>query len=107
VGSWLHEDEFFSEDAGAPIDEFLEFHADGTYAYRKGQAATDEKKRSFGASRKRKSESGRWRAGDGIISVRGDADEEWIPLGRYAMTEDQRTMRISYESGNRKLWIRQ
>jgi hypothetical protein len=107
VGSWLHEDEFFGEDAGAPIDEFLEFHADGTYVYRKGQIATDEKKRSFGANRKRKSESGTWRADDGVISVRGAGDDEWIRLGRYAMTEDKRAMRISYDSGNRKLWIRQ
>ena len=31
----------------------------------------------------------------------------WRRIGRYGMTEDGQTMRITYDRGGRKLWSRQ
>ncbi|HWC03047.1 MAG TPA: hypothetical protein VHF87_09755 [Methylomirabilota bacterium] len=32
---------------------------------------------------------------------------QWQRVGRYGVTEDGQTMRITYDAGGRKLWSRQ
>lgn len=104
IGSWAYRDEFFSEEVSVARNEYLELHADGTYELGKSGEVAEGAGESTRAS---KAASGRWRAEGGTLYFRNTGGTEWFPVGRYAMKADGRSMRISYERGNRKLWTRQ
>jgi hypothetical protein len=85
-------------------EEFLVFRADGSYAYGKGRSVAGGSGWSFEGGGG-PSETGRWRAADGIFYVL-QPDGQWGRVGRYGMTDDGQTMRIIYDRGGRKLWSR-
>jgi hypothetical protein len=107
IGSWAYRDEFFSEEDSVARDEYLELHADGTYVLGKSGEGPEGIGESTRAGKARTPESGHWRAKDGTLYFRNKGGAEWFPVGRYALKADGRSMRISYERGNRKLWTRQ
>jgi hypothetical protein len=104
VGTWVGQTLVTSGNASMASEEFLVFHADGSYTYGTGRAVAGGSGWSYegggGAT-----ERGRWRAEDGVFYVL-QPDGQWRAVGRYGMTEDGQTMRIIYEGGGRKLWSR-
>lgn len=107
VGRWTYRDEFFSEEDSVARNEYLELHADGTYVLGRSGDMQDGAGESTRAGKARKPESGRWRAEDGVLYFMVTRGVDWMPVGRYLLKADGRSMRISYERGNRKLWTRQ
>ena len=107
IGSWVYRDEYISEEDSAARNEYLEFHGDGTYVFNKSGDATEGSMRSSAAGKMRKPENGNWRAQDGVLYVMNKGGADWIRVGLYEMKENGRSMRISYERGNRKRWTRQ
>jgi hypothetical protein len=107
IGSWVYRDEFFSEEDSVTRNEYLELHADGTYVLGKSGAVPEGAGEPTRAGKGRRPDSGRWRAEDGTLYFGNKGGAEWFPVGRYALKPDGRSMRISYERGNRKLWTRQ
>jgi hypothetical protein len=107
IGSWVYRDEFFSEEDAVARNEYLELHADGTYVLGKSGSVPEGVGEPPRAGQARKPESGHWRAEDGTLYFGNKGGVEWFAVGRYAMKADGRSMRISYERGNRKLWTRQ
>jgi hypothetical protein len=104
VGTWVSQTLITSGDASMASEEFLIFRADGWYAYGKGRAVAGGSNwgvQGGGGP----TERGRWRAQDGIFYIL-QQDGQWQRVGRYGMTEDGQTMRITYEGGGRKLWSR-
>jgi hypothetical protein len=107
IGSWVYRDEYFGEEDSAPRNEYLEFRADGSYSLGRSGDAMEGSRTAFAARKMRKPETGSWRTEDSELYVKGKGSEDWIHVGRYSMKADGRSMRISYEQGNRKLWTRQ
>lgn len=107
IGSWTYRDEFFSEEDSSARNEYLELHADGTYVLGRSGDMQDGAGESTRAAKAHKPESGRWRAEDGVLYFMVNRGVDWMPVGRYLLKADGRSMRISYERGNRKLWTRQ
>jgi hypothetical protein len=107
IGSWVYRDEFVSEEDAVTRNEYLELHADGTYVLGKSGVVPEGAAEPTRAGKARKPEEGHWRAEDGALYFRTKVVAEWFPIGRYAIKADGRSMRISYERGNRKLWTRQ
>lgn len=106
VGNWTYQNVIASGDASFASEEHMALRADGTYLYRKGRTAAGGDDWSFEGGNDGKAESGRWRAQNGILFVMGSHGGEWTRVGKYGMTSDGKTMRITYERGNRKLWSR-
>lgn len=107
IGSWVYHDEFFSEEGSAARNEYLEFHADGTCLLDNGEEVTEGDGESARPGKAPKPRSGRWRTEDGVLYTRNNGSADWVRIGRYAFRDQGRSMRISYERGNRKLWTRQ
>jgi hypothetical protein len=86
------------------IEHFLVFRADGSYSSGTGRAVAggiDWHQEGGGGP----VEHGRWRAQDGIFFVR-QPNGQWGRVGRYGMTDDRQTMRITYDGGGKQLWSR-
>ena len=80
--------------------------ADGTYLYGTGRAVAGGGNWSWNGGNGGDEERGRWRAANGVLYVLGQ-DGQWARVGAYGMTEDGTAMRITYDSGGKKLWNRQ
>ncbi|MEO8004294.1 MAG: hypothetical protein ABI771_05275 [Betaproteobacteria bacterium] len=107
IGSWAYRDEFFSEEDSVVRNEYLELHADGTFVLGNSAAMAEAGGESSRAGKARQPESGHWHADDGALYFRNKGGADWIRIGRYSLKDKDRSMRISYERGNRKLWTRQ
>lgn len=104
LGHWSHQNLIVSGNASFASEEHLLFRADGSYVYAKGATAGGASDWSFESSGGER-EDGLWRARDGVLFVLGKSGQ-WARVGTYGMTEDGRTMRVSYDGGGRKLWTR-
>jgi len=104
VGQWTHQDMIVSGNASFASEERLQFRADGSYAYGRGPAAAGGADWSFDGGRGNDVEHGLWRTENGVLYV-GDG-ARWNRVGTYAQTEDGSAMRISYDGGGRKVWVR-
>jgi hypothetical protein len=104
VGTWVSQSMISSGDASMASEQFLVFHADGTYVYGTGRAVAGGSSWSYegggGAT-----ERGRWRTENGIYYI-STQDGEWKRVGKYGMTEDGRTMMITNDRGGKKIWNR-
>ncbi len=105
VGTWVGQTMISSGDASMTSEQFLVFGADGSYAYGQGRAVAGGSGWSHDFGTGGAMERGRWRAEDGILYL-SDQGGQWKRIGRYGMTEDGQTMRITYDAGGRKLWSR-
>jgi hypothetical protein len=104
VGHWSYQNLIVSGNASFASEEHLLFKADGSYAYGKGATAAGAGDWSFDGGRGGDLEHGLWRAESGVLFV-GDGSR-WNRVGTYAFTDDGSTMRIAYDGGGRKIWIR-
>jgi hypothetical protein len=105
VGTWVGQTLITSGNASMASEEFLVFRADGSYAYGRGRAVASGSTWSAEGGGG-PIERGRWRAANSVLYLL-QQDGQWRRIGRYGMTEDGRTMRITYDRGGRKLWTRQ
>jgi hypothetical protein len=106
VGTWVYQTLITSGSDSFASEQFQVFAADGHWSYGRGSSAAGGAGWSYdGGSGEGETERGFWRAEDGVLYL-ADANGEWKRLGKYGMTEDGTTMRITYNSGNRKLWNR-
>ena len=105
VGTWAGQTMVGGGDASMTSEQFLVFHADGSYAYGQGRSVAGGSGWSYDGGAGGATERGRWRTEDGILYLAGQGGE-WKRIGRYGMTDDGRTMRITYDAGGRKLWNR-
>jgi len=106
IGMWSAQTMISSGDASMTSEERLVFRADGSYARASGRAVAGGSGWSFDGGSGGAGEQGRWRTEDSVLFLAGP-DGQWRRIGRYGMTEDGRTMRITYARGGRKLWSRQ
>jgi hypothetical protein len=106
VGTWSAQTMISSGDASMTSEERLVFRADGSYARGSGRAVAGGSGWSYDGGSGGPGEQGRWRTEDGVLYLAG-TDGAWRRIGRYGMTDDGRTMRITYDRGGRKLWNRQ
>lgn len=86
-------------------EEFLAFAADGNYTFGTGRAVASGTDWSYDGGAGDATERGQWRARDGVLFLLA-ASGQWTRLGKYGMTDDGTTMRITYDRGGRKLWSR-
>jgi hypothetical protein len=106
IGTWVYQSLITSGDASYASESFQTFHADGTYSYGKGSTVAGGGGWSYnGGNGDGDSENGYWRAQDGVIYT-SSSNSQWYRIGKYGMTEDGSTMRITYDNGNKKLWSR-
>ena len=105
VGTWAGQTMISSGDASMTSEQLLVFHADGSYVYGQGRAVAGGSGWSYDGGAGGGTERGRWRAEDGILYLAGQGGQ-WKRIGRYGMTDDGQTMRITYDAGGRKLWSR-
>jgi hypothetical protein len=105
AGHWSYQNLIVSGNASFASEEHLLFRADGTYVYAKGATAAGASDWSFDAGSGGDREDGLWRAQDGVLFVVG-REGQWMRVGSYAMADDGRAMRITYDGGGRKLWAR-
>jgi hypothetical protein len=105
AGHWSYQNLIVSGNASFASEEHLLFRADGTYVYGKGATAAGATDWSFDGGSGGEREDGLWRAQEGMLFVVG-REGQWMRVGTYAMTEDGRAMRITYDGGGRKLWTR-
>jgi hypothetical protein len=94
-----------SGDASMTSEQVLIFRADGSYTYGQGRAVAGGSGWSFDGGQGGATERGRWRTEGEILYLAGQ-NGQWQRIGRYGMTEDGQTMRITYDRGGRKLWSR-
>jgi hypothetical protein len=104
VGAWSGQTLITNGDASMASEEFLVFRADGSYTRGSGRAVAGGSGWSYEGGGG-PAEQGRWRTEDGVLFLAG-AQGPWRRIGRYGMTEDGQTMRITYDRGGRKLWTR-
>lgn len=105
VGRWVSQSVITSGTASMASEEFLAFGADGTYALGAGRAVASGSDWTYDGGTGDGTEQGQWRARDGVLFVLA-ATGHWVRLGKYGMTDDGTTMRITYDRGGRKLWTR-
>jgi hypothetical protein len=105
VGTWVGQSMISSGDASMTSEQFLVFHADGSYAYGQGRAVAGGSGWSYDGGAGGATERGRWRTEDNLLYLSSQPGQ-WKRIGRYGMTEDGQTMRIIYDAGGRKLWSR-
>jgi hypothetical protein len=105
VGTWVGQTMISSGDASMTSEQFLIFNADGSYMYGQGRAVAGGSGWSHDFGSGSAPERGRWRSEDGILFLAGQGGQ-WKRIGRYGMTDDGQTMRITYDGGGRKLWSR-
>jgi hypothetical protein len=105
VGTWTGQTMISSGDASMTSEQVLIFHADGSYTYGQGRAVAGGSGWSFDGGQGGGTERGRWRTEGEILYLAGQSGQ-WQRIGRYGMTEDGQTMRITYDRGGRKLWSR-
>ncbi len=105
AGHWSYQNLIVSGNASFASEEHLLFRADGTYIYAKGATVAGASDWSFDGGNGGEREDGLWRAQDGVLYVVG-RDGQWMRVGTYGMTEDGRTLRITYGGGGKKLWTR-
>jgi hypothetical protein len=105
VGTWVGQSMISSGDASMTSEQFLVFHADGSYAYGQGRAVAGGSGWSYDGGAGGATERGRWRTEDNLLYLSSEPGQ-WKRIGRYGMTEDGQTMRIIYDAGGRKLWSR-
>ena len=105
VGTWVGQSMISSGDASMASEQFLVFHADGSYAYGQGRAVAGGSGWSYDGGAGGATERGRWRTEDNLLYL-ANQQGQWKRIGRYGMTEDGQTMRITYDAGGRKLWSR-
>lgn len=104
VGNWVAQDVITSGNTSMATEEYLAFRADGSFLYGKGRSVAgggDWSWESGGAG----AERGQWRAADGVLFAQ-PASGQWARVGRYGMTDDGSTMRITTDQGEKKLWSR-
>ena len=106
IGTWSAQTMITSGDATMTSEERLVFRDDGFYARGRGRAVAGGSSWSYDGDSGGPGEQGRWRTEDGVLFLAG-LEGPWRRIGRYGMTEDGRTMRITYDRGGRKLWTRQ
>ena len=105
VGTWVGQSMISSGDASMASEQFLVFHADGSYAYGQGRAVAGGSGWSYDGGAGGATERGRWRTEENLLYL-SSQDGQWKRIGRYGVTEDGQTMRIIYDAGGRKLWSR-
>ena len=105
IGNWVHQNLITSGSASMASEEFLSFRADGSYLYGKGRSVAGGANWSYDGGSGQGSENGRWRASDGVLYML-DLNGQWSRVGKFGFTEDLTTMRITYNSGGKKLWSR-
>jgi hypothetical protein len=106
IGAWVYQSMVSSGDASFASEQFLDFRADGSYSYGQGSTVAGGGGWSYdGGSGEGETERGYWRAQESILYLRGE-NGQWERIGKYGMTTDGQTMRITYDSGGKKLWSR-
>ncbi len=105
VGQWVSQSVITSGTASMASEELLSFRADGTYAYGRGRSVAGGTDWSYDGGTDGGTERGQWRARDGVLFLLALAGQ-WTRIGKYGMTDDGTTMRITYDRGGRKLWSR-
>jgi hypothetical protein len=105
VGQWVSQSVITSGTASMASEEFLAFAADGNYTFGTGRAVASGTDWSYDGGAGDATERGQWRARDGVLFLLA-ASGQWTRLGKYGMTDDGTTMRITYDRGGRKLWSR-
>jgi hypothetical protein len=105
VGAWVHQNLISSGTASLAAEEYLILRADGTYRYGKGRAVAGGADWSRDGGTGGELGSGQWRARDRTLFIMG-ASGQWESIGRYAMTDDGSTVRITSSKGGHKLWNR-
>jgi hypothetical protein len=106
IATWVYQSLITSGDSSLASEQLLILRADGTYAFVTGAAAGGGAGWSYdGGSGGNETERGRWRADDGVLHMQAHGGS-WRRLGKYGMTEDGQTMRITYDGGGKRLWSR-
>jgi len=105
IGSWVSQNLVTSGAASMASEQFLVFGADGSYSYGKGRAVAGGADWSHDAGAGGETERGSWRAQAGLLYLL-DQNGQWTRVGKYGLTEDGRTMMITYDRGGKKLWSR-
>ena len=106
VGTWVYQSLITSGSDSYASEQFLIFRDDGSYSYGRGSTVAGGSGWSYnGENEEGETERGYWRAEEGILYLR-DSNGQWNRIGKFGMTEDGTTMRITYDSGGRKLWSR-
>lgn len=105
VGQWVSQSVITSGTASMASEEHLSFRADGAYSYGRGRSVAGGADWSYDGGAEGGTERGQWRARDGVLFLLAPAGQ-WTRVGKYGMTDDGATMRITYDRGGRKLWSR-
>lgn len=105
VGQWVSQSMITSGTASMASEELLSFRAEGGYTYGRGRAVAGGTDWSYDGGADSGTERGQWRARDGVLFLLAPAGQ-WTRVGKYGMTDDGTTMRITYDRGGRKLWSR-
>ena len=106
VATWVYQSLVTSGDASYASEQFFDLLADGRYAFGRGSTVAGGAGWSYnGGEGDGETERGFWRAAEGILYLL-DENGQWKRIGKYGMTEDGSTMRITYDSGGKKLWSR-
>lgn len=105
IGTWVYQTLITSGSDSFASEQFLIFRADGSYSYGDGSTVAGGSGWSYDGGNEGETERGYWRAQDGILYLR-NSNSEWNRIGKFGMTEDGTTMRITYDSGGKKLWSR-
>lgn len=106
VGSWSHGESYTSGDFSVASEQFVEFQADGTYAFSRGGLAGGGSAGSFDAGTGGEISRGQWRTQDHILYVMETGAVGWQPYGKYGVTDDQTTMMVTFSNGEKELWER-
>lgn len=104
VGNWAAQTLVTSGDASLASEEYLAFRADGSFLYGRGRSTAGGSDWSWETGNG-EAQTGQWRTSDGMLFARPAAGQ-WLRVGKYGLTEDGRTMRMTTEQGEQKLWTR-
>lgn len=106
MGAWDWQEVINSGDASFAQSEWLEFRADGTFAWGKGPAVAGGAGWSYdGGSASGAQMIGRWKAKGAVLFALG-VDGKWVRVGAYGMTDDGPAMRVTYDGGGKRIWTR-
>ena len=105
VGQWVSQEVTVSGNASIASETLLLVYPDGRYALGSGRQVASGEDWSHRGSGNGTTERGWWQARSGVLSIAGPSGQ-WVRAGTYGITEDGRTLRIIYDTGERTLWSR-
>lgn len=104
VGQWVSQTVMVSGDASFASEQVIIATADGRFLTGPARAVAGGGGWSWNGGGGGGSQ-GRWKAWDGVLFV-AEAGGGWRRLGSYGITDDGQTMRIRYDAGGSKIWVR-